>query len=67
LGLVEQSLALTDEMPLPHWYLANIRYRGFDDASGAVAPLETLLSFEALPDEFRSIVAELLVEVKAAS
>lgn len=67
LEFVEQSLALTEELPLPYWYLANIKYRGFDDAAGAVAPLETLLTFDALPDDFRSIVAELLAEVRAAS
>ncbi len=67
LQFVEQSLALSDELPLPYWYLANIRYRGYDDAAGAVAPLETLLRFEALPDEFRAIVSDLLAEVRAAS
>ena len=67
LQFVEQSLALTDDLPLPYWYLANIRYEGFGDSAGAVGPLETLLDFEALPDEFRSLVIELLVEVRAAS
>ncbi len=67
LQFVEQSLALSDELPLPYWYLANIRYRGYDDAAGAVAPLETLLTFEALPDDFRAIVSDLLSEVRAAS
>jgi cytochrome c-type biogenesis protein CcmH len=67
LQLVEEALALTDELALPHWYLANIRYYGFGDAAGAVAPLETLMAVETLPEDFRSLVAELLAEVEAAS
>jgi cytochrome c-type biogenesis protein CcmH len=66
LDFVEQSLAVTQELPLPYWYLANIRYYGFADPAGAVEPLETLLAFQ-LPEEFRSIVTDLLAEVRAAS
>lgn len=63
---IEQSLALRQDLPLPHWYLANIRYQGFDDPAGAVRPLEALLDLDGLPDEFRSIVTQLLTEVRAA-
>ena len=66
LEFVEESLAVTQDLPLPHWYLANIRYHGFADAAGAVAPLETLLAFQ-LSEEFRSMVTDLLAEVRAAS
>ncbi len=66
LAFVERSLQVTDELPQSYWYLANIRYWGLEDPGGAVAPLETLLGFEAIPEEIRSAATELLAEVQAA-
>ena len=65
LSFVEESLELTRELPLVHWYLANIRYWGMEDAAGAVEPLEALLAFEDIPDEVRALASDLLDEVKA--
>ncbi|NND04212.1 MAG: hypothetical protein HKN91_15650 [Acidimicrobiia bacterium] len=67
LAFVERSLAITDALPQAHWYVANIRYRGMQDATGAVVPLETLLAFDSIPGEVRDAAAALLDEVKAAS
>jgi len=66
LTFVERSLEITRDLPQPHWYVANIRYRGLDDAPGAVEPLQTLLAFDGLPDEIRDAATELLAEVEAA-
>lgn len=63
---VERSLEVTPDLPQAYWYLANIRYWGMDDPAGAVAPLETLLEFEAIPDEIRALATDLLTEVRAA-
>lgn len=67
LAFVERSLALTQELPQAHWYVANIRFRGLQDASGAVAPLETLLAFDGIPSEVRDAATALLEEARAAS
>jgi len=66
LTFVERSLEITRDLPQSYWYLANIRYRGLDDPAGALEPLETLLTFEAIPDEVRTAASELLTEVEAA-
>ncbi len=63
---VERSLEVTPDLPQAYWYLANIRYWGMDDPAGAVAPLETLLEFEAIPDDVRTLATDLLSEVRAA-
>lgn len=65
-SFVERALEITSELPQSHWYIANIRYRGLEDAAGAVAPLETLLAFDAIPEEVRALATDLLAEVKAA-
>lgn len=66
LAFVERSLAITDALPQAHWYVANIRYLGMQDANGAVVPLETLLAFDSIPPEVRDAAMSLLDEVKAA-
>lgn len=66
LKFVERSLEVTPDLPQAYWYLANIRYWGMDDPAGAVAPLETLLEFDAIPDEIRALASDLLTEVRAA-
>ncbi len=66
LAFVERSLAITDALPQAHWYIANIRYLGMQDPTGAVAPLETLLAFESIPAEVRDAAVSLLDEVKAS-
>lgn len=66
LSFVERALEVTTDLPQSYWYLANIRYWGLGDAAGAVAPLETLLTFDAIPTEVRDAAAELLVEVQEA-
>ena len=53
-------------LPQAHWYIANIRYVGKQDAAGAVGPLETLLAFDSIPAEVRNAAATLLDEVRAA-
>ncbi|MCP3975922.1 MAG: hypothetical protein GY720_15685 [bacterium] len=66
LKFVERSLEVTPDLPQAYWYLANIRYWGMNDPAGAVAPLETLLEFEAIPDEVRALATDLLTQVRAA-
>lgn len=66
LKFVERSLEVTPDLPQAYWYLANIRYWGMNDPAGAVAPLETLLEFDAIPDEVRVLATDLLTEVRAA-
>ena len=66
LAFVQRSLAITDALPQAHWYVANIRYLGMQDANGAVVPLETLLAFDSIPPEVRDAAMSLLDEVKAA-
>jgi cytochrome c-type biogenesis protein CcmH/NrfF len=66
MAFVERSLSITDAIPQAHWYIANIRFRGLQDAAGAVAPLETLLAFESIPNEVRDAANSLLDEVRAA-
>ncbi len=51
---VEKAIEIAPEAELPYWYLANIRLDGLDDPAGAVAPLETLLGFDDLPDDLRT-------------
>ena len=66
LSFVEQSLELQPDGGIAFWYLANIRYVGLGDAAGAVAPLQSLLAYDNLPDELRAEAEELLAVVEAA-
>lgn len=65
-SFVEQSLQIQPDGGIAFWYLANIRYRGLGDASGAVEPLQRLLEYDNLPAELRVEAAALLAEVEAA-
>jgi tetratricopeptide (TPR) repeat protein len=66
LSFVEQSLELQPDGGIAFWYLANIRYSGLGDAAGALAPLQSLLAYENLPEELRTEAEELLGVVEAA-
>ncbi len=64
---VERALDVDADHLQAYWFLANIRFFGFDDASGAVAPLERLLAAEGVPDDIRAEAQSLLAEARAAA
>ncbi len=65
-SFVEESLAVQPDGGIAFWYLANIRFFGLGDATGAVSPLQSLLDYENLPDELRAEAESLLIDVEAA-
>ncbi|MDJ0923678.1 MAG: hypothetical protein QNJ77_03870 [Acidimicrobiia bacterium] len=66
-SFVERSLEIQPDGGVAFWYLANIRFRGLDDAQGALDPLRRLLEYDNLPAELRTAAEELLAEAEAAS
>lgn len=60
LPFVERALDADPDYLPAYWFLANIRYFAFDDAAGAVAPLERLLEADGLPEDVRANALELL-------
>jgi hypothetical protein len=65
-SFVEESLELRPDGGIAFWYIANIRFYGLGDATGAKGPLEQLLAYEDLPDEIRTQAELLLAEIEAA-
>ena len=66
-SFVERSIRIEPDAGIAFWYLANIRYRGLNDAPGAIEPLRQLLGYENLPTELRTEAESLLAEVEALS
>ena len=64
-SFVERSIQIQPDAGIAFWYLANIRYRGLNDAAGAIEPLQQLLGYENLPAELRTEAENLLAEVEA--
>jgi hypothetical protein len=64
-SFVEESLAIEPDGGIAFWYLASIRFYGLNDPAGAVAPLESLLEYEEVPDEIRTAAEELLADAEA--
>lgn len=64
---LEEALERQPNYPQAAWWLANVRFFGLDDPAGAVAPLEALLVFEAVPADIRDAAVAMLAEVRAAS
>lgn len=64
---VERALDVDPDHLQGYWFLANIRFFGFDDAPGAVDPLERLLAADGVPDDIRAEAQSLLDEAKAAA
>lgn len=56
---LERALEVAPDYPLALWFLANVRFEGLDDAPGAVAALDRLLSDNALPADLRTAAEEL--------
>ena len=67
LRFVERALDVDAEHLQAYWFLANIRFFAFDDAPGAVAPLERLLAADGVPDDIRAEAQSLLDEARAAA
>lgn len=65
-SFVEESLEVQPDGGIAFWYLANIRFYGLGDATGALDPLQQLLAYENLPDRLRREAEALLAEVEAA-
>lgn len=64
---VERALEVDPDHLQGYWFLANIRFFGFDDAPGAVDPLERLLAADGVPEDIRAEAQSLLEEAKAAA
>lgn len=67
LRFVERALDVDPDHLQAYWFLANLRFFAFDDASGAVAPLERLLAADGVPDDIRAEAQSLLAEARAAA
>ena len=65
-SFVEESLEVQPDGGIAFWYLANIRFHGLGDASGALQPLQQLLGYDNLPERLRSEAESMLAEVEAA-
>lgn len=63
---VEESLEIQPDGGIAFWYLANIRFRGLDDAAGAIEPLQLLLEYDTLPDDIRTAAQQMLSEIEAS-
>ncbi|NNF63734.1 MAG: hypothetical protein HKN07_05680 [Acidimicrobiia bacterium] len=64
---VVRSIDAEPSFAQAHWYLGNIRLFGLSDPAGAIEPLETLLSFDAVPAEILSEATALLDRARAES
>ena len=62
---VARSIEAEPNFAQAHWYLGNIRFFGLADPHGAIEPLETLLSFDALPSEIVAEASDLLDRARA--
>lgn len=66
LAYVEESLKVEPDGGIAFWYLANIKFFGVGDASGAVTALDSLLAYDNLPEELRIEAEKLLDDAEAA-
>ena len=64
---VTRSLEVDADHLQSYWYLANIRWFGYADGPGAIAPLERLLAAEGVPDDVRTDAETLLGEARSAT
>ncbi len=64
-SFVLRALDVAPEYAQAYWFLGNIRLLGLADAAGAIAPLERLLEFEAIPDDVRGQAEALLAEARS--
>lgn len=64
---VERAIDVDAEHLQAYWFLANIRFFGFEDAAGAVSPLERLLAADGLPEDIRAEAQSLLAEARASA
>lgn len=64
-SFVERSLEIQPDGGVGYWYLANIRFYGLEDPAGAIAPLQSLLRYDNLPEELRTAAEDLLAIAQA--
>ena len=65
-NFLEEALELEPDYPQAQWWLANVRFEGLGDPTGAIAPLEQLLSYTDVPDDIRAAAVELLAAARAS-
>jgi cytochrome c-type biogenesis protein CcmH/NrfF len=65
LRFVERALDVDPDHLQAYWFLANIRFFAFDDAAGAIDPLERVLAESDLPDDVREEAQGLLDQARA--
>ena len=67
LALVERAIDVDPEHLQAYWFVANIRFHAYDDAAGAIDPLERLLAGSGVPDDVRDEARRLLEQARAAA